>query len=320
MRFLKTRPVRPIVLLLFVGGLLMGLTPAFSTPAAAQSDPAADKSQKEDERAREREARIEEYLRKKEERRARRALQQELKAQERAEAEAAKAQAAPVEAVEAPRPRRGKNKQSRSVEPAAAAAVRDEEWIVELPREIERIHKNLRRGGMANDPTVQSYLALIERGEASPYQLAAFGNFLGQNGMTREALEYYGIALDLEDEDPVLWLNAGTLHRTLGEYSIAAEVYGRALDLDGSNAFAHYNLGAVLDEMGDYEGSVEAYKVALTLDPSLGDPTMNPQAANNERMLAVRLMLYHEQAGSRGLPLLDLPAGGVDPQANDSDR
>ena len=102
----------------------------------------------------------------------------------------------------------------------------------------------------------------------------------------------------------------GTLHRKVQETRLArSDAYSRALSLDPNLAYAHYNLGAVLDEMGKYDDAIEEYRIALTLDPSLGDPAINPQAANNERLLAVKLMLYQEQIGNIGLPLVDVPGG-----------
>ena len=35
----------------------------------------------------------------------------------------------------------------------------------------------------------------------------------------------------------------------------------------------------------------------------------NPAAVNNERLLAVKMMLYEEQGGGLGLPLADIPGG-----------
>ena len=84
-----------------------------------------------------------------------------------------------------------------------------------------------------------------------------------------------------------------------------------ALAIDPTIAFAHYNLGATFDKMGKYEKAVQEYKFALTLDPSLGDPASNPQAASNDRLLAVKLLIYQEQIGNKGLPLADIPDGGV---------
>ena len=157
---------------------------------------------------------------------------------------------------------------------------------------------------LASDPTVAHHLTLIDRSQASPQQLAAFGNFLADSGMNRLALIYYDVALRLETKDPLLWNNLGTLHRQLGEWDKAKEAFGRALNLDPANAMAHYNLGAVYDEQRKYDNAVREYRIALTLEPKLGDPEFNPSAANNERLLAVKLLIYQDQAGNVGLPLI----------------
>ncbi len=277
----------------------LGAGPAQAqTPAEPEQEPApADtKAAKEQERQRAKEARIEEYLRKKEERRARRELERQRSKQEEA--------AAAATAAEGATPPEAKKTKQTTARRASSA----------LPRDLRRVQELLWQGPLGQDPTVQAYLELIERGEASPQQIAAFGNFLGEAGMARAALEYYGLALQLDKNDSLLWLNVGTLHRQVGEYSEASSAYARSLGVDPNNAYAHYNLGAVMDEMGRYEEAIREYKMALTLDPSLGDPAVNPQAANNERLLAVQLMLYKEQEGSLGLPLLAIPGGDLEPE------
>jgi tetratricopeptide (TPR) repeat protein len=181
-----------------------------------------------------------------------------------------------------------------------------------LPSGLARAQRSIRGTRLGQDPTVQVYLDMVDRQEASPPQLAALGSFLAQNGMLDEALAYYHVAIHLEKKDPLLWLNLGTLHRQRNELSAALSAYGETLALDPNNALARYNVGAILDSTGDYQGAIDQYKIALTLDPSLGDPAVNPQAANNERLLAVKLLLYQEQAGSLGLPLVEIPPSGGD--------
>jgi tetratricopeptide (TPR) repeat protein len=268
-----TRPFRgSLIPLLLVASLVAG--PGAVTSIAAQ-ETAEDKEAAK-------EARISEYLRKKEERRARRDL-------ERTEKEVAGARA--------------------EESPAADAAGPEAAEDVVLPRSLQRVQDRVRESQLGQDPTVQRYLDLIASGEASAQQLAAFGNFLGQNLMLREALEYYAVALFLDEDDALMWANVGTLHRQLGEMSNAVSAYARSLSIDPHNGYTHYNLGATLDEMGKYKDAIEEYKVALTLDPSLGEPETNPQAVNNDRLLAVKLMLYNEHGGSVGLPLVDVPDG-----------
>lgn len=285
-----------IALVVLLAGLGAGLAQA-QTPAEPEQEPApADtKAAEEQEKQKAKEARIEEYLRKKEERRARRELERQRREQEEGAAAGTERQAPP----------RAETTAERRQETRRASTA--------LPRDLRRIQEFLWDGSLAQDPTVQAYLELIERGEASPQQIAAFGNFLGEAGMAREALAYYGLALQMDKNDSLLWLNVGTLHRQAGDYSAASSAYARSLSVDPNNAYAHYNLGAVMDEMGRYEEAIHEYKMALTLDPSLGDPTVNPQAANNERLLAVQLMLYKEKEGSLGLPLLTVPGGDLEP-------
>ena len=237
-------------------------------------------------------ARIEEYLRKKEER---------LAAKER------EAQQAAAQAEAAAAPAAGAAAAGAATAPAPAAAGK-------LPRELALAQDAVRRSSIGGDPTIQRYLDLIDRQEANAHQLAAFGNFLADAGLLTEALLYYSVALGLEREDPVLWVNEGTLERRAGHLSQAASSFSRALQIDPNNALAHYNLGTVLDEQGHYDDAIEAYTVALTLDPSLGDPRVNPQAANNHRLLAVRLMLYKQQTGGLGTPLVDVPEGALSQQ------
>jgi tetratricopeptide (TPR) repeat protein len=290
-----------IILLLILGSV--------APPALAQSgqtgSQAGEESEltKKEQKEKAKQARIEEYLRKKEERRARRELEQEQKAQAAAQAEAAEAGGSSAGAA------------AVAVGATAAAGAKkksqqptDGDEIV-LPKGLREAQEILRGNEIAKDPTVAEYMDLIDRAEASPRQLAAFGNFLSQNGANRLALEYYAAALSIEQEDPVIWLNVGTLHRQLQQYPDAVSAYARALRLDPNNAFAHYNLGAVFDEQGKYDDALEEYRIALTLDPTLGDPELNPQAANNERLLAVKLMIYQQQIGNLGLPLVEVPGG-----------
>jgi len=250
-------------------------TTAGDQPATDATDATVDKQQAEEER-------VQEYLGKKEQKRARK--------------EAAKLEKEMVRAAE-----------------RAAAGLPPDDGIerYQLPKEIQRMNEIIRDMEMGKDPSVAGYIDLIELGEASPQQIAAFGSFLSQNGMNRVALSYYDLAVSLEQEDPLLWMNLGTILRQIGELSEAAKAYSEALALAPNNAFAHYNLGAVLDGLGKYEDCLEEYRIALTLDPSLADPAINPQIANNERLLAVKLTLYRENVGTLGLPLVDLPDGGL---------
>ncbi len=266
------------------------------------------------------ERRIEEYLRKREERRAQKELEHQrrealeleeaaraIERQQIAEQQRTATAGLPAvsEVAAAPEP--------TPPEPAAERAPRRERRAPQEPREaplprgLARAQANIRATELGQDPTVQEYLSLIDKQDASPYHLAAFANFVAQNGMVDDAMEYYTVALRLEKRDPVLWVNRGTLLLQKGDPSTAALSFSKALSINPNSAVAHYNLGAAFDEMNRYDDAVAEYRTALTLDPLLGDPAVNPQAANNDLLLAVKLMLYQTQVGSLSVPLIDIP-------------
>lgn len=278
-------------LLALAGSLMLVLmvSAVMLAPTAVADEQESDDGGSQTDKQKAKEERIEEYLRKKEQRLA----EQEKTAKQKGAASGA------AEATAA----------------TAGAATATDVTESELPRELAQAQDAVRHSSIGEDPTVQRYLELIEAQEASPYQLAAFANFLSDSGMVPEAVVYYSVALSIEKEDPILWLNLGTLYRKLGELSQASNAFSRTLRLDPNNALAHYNLGTVLDEQGKYEDAIEAYTVALMLEPELGDPQVNPQAANNERLLAVKLMLYKQQTGNLGLPLVDIPEGELSDEA-----
>ena len=290
--------------------LLLALTVApavLGTASLAADGDTADAKRNAREQARQ--ERINEYLKKKEERRLERMQSDAQRAADRtakaidAEQEALGMKVAGTATVTMTTQKSSKpSKRNRRQANAGVAS--------DLPRSLATAQENVRRSRLGQNPTVQTYLEMVENREASPQHLGAFGNFLAESGMRQEALEYYAVALALEQNDPVLWMNVGTIHRQLGEHREAAAAYATVLSIDVTNASAHYNLGATLDELGKYEDAIHEYTEALKLDPSLGDPTVNPQAANNERLVEVKLMLYRSETGSKGLPLLDVPIDG----------
>jgi tetratricopeptide (TPR) repeat protein len=332
-----------LTLMLFVGGA--AATPAMAQtsgdePAPQEASPPADEpdsadadqaepadAEKPDDELTHRERkeqakeeRIQDYLRRREERRAQKEMDREQRAARKAEDEArrieseqlaaeqkalaAASEAAALEEEPSPEidaPVKARKKRGRTDQPAASR----------LPRGLARAQNNVRANELSLDPTVRDYLDLIDEQGASPQQLAAFGSFIAQNGLVDDALAYYDVAVRLEPNDPVMLVNHGSLFLQKGELSAAASMFSRALGIDPNNAVAHYNLGATFDRMNKYDDAVFEYKTALTLDPSLGDPSVNPQAANNDLMLAVRLMLYQEQAGSLSVPLLDVMTGDL---------
>jgi tetratricopeptide (TPR) repeat protein len=301
-----------------------------ASPETETGQPADELSAKE-RKQQAKDKRIEEYLRKRDERRDEKQAKESTR-RARGEAKHSEAAARELEQQQlAAQADAEKRARQAALPPPDDAAATDEEVAMrrarrrgagssELPRGLARAQANIRSTELALDPTVDEYLTLIDQQGASPHELAAFANFIAENGMIRDALEYYRVALLLADDDPVLWINAGTLHLQTKNFSAASGHFSRALALDPNNAMAHYNMGATHDLTNRYEDAIESYKTALFLDPSLGDPVYNPRAANNDLLLAVKLLLYQEQTGSSAVPLLDVSTGRLPDAPSDDDQ
>jgi len=173
----------------------------------------------------------------------------------------------------------------------------------------------VRRSPIGTEANAATYLDMIESGKATAAQVNDFAAYVAKRGMPRVALAFQAHALRLEENDAILWLNLGTIRRTVGSWGPAAAAFKRAIAIDPVNAMAHYNLGAVYDAQKNYDEAIDEYRRALVLDPDLADPRKNPQVVNNENLLAVRLQIYHDQAGSLGLPLLQMQKTPAQPKA-----
>jgi tetratricopeptide (TPR) repeat protein len=166
--------------------------------------------------------------------------------------------------------------------------------------------QRLRAGSVGQEPNSAAYLNLIEAGKASPAEVNDFAAYLAKRGAVPIALQFQQYGVTLAPKDATLWLNLGTIQRTLGNLGSSADAFQKSISLDPNNGLAHYNLGTVYDAQKNYDDAIEEYRRALVIQPDLADPRKNPQVVNNDNMLAVRLKLYSNQAGSMGLPLIQL--------------
>jgi tetratricopeptide (TPR) repeat protein len=164
----------------------------------------------------------------------------------------------------------------------------------------------VRSGPIGAEPNAVAYLDLIGAGRATAAQVNDFAAYLAKRGMPKVAVSLQEYALRLDPTSATLWANLGTILRTNGSLGPAASAYKKAIEIDPANALAHYNLGAVYDADKRYDAAIEEYRRALVLDPDLADPRKNPQVVNNDNLLAVKLQIYSHQAGSLGLPLLQM--------------
>jgi tetratricopeptide (TPR) repeat protein len=171
---------------------------------------------------------------------------------------------------------------------------------------LSKTIEQMRKSAIGNEPNAVAYLDLIGEGRATPAQANDFAAYVAKRGLPKIALAVQEYAVRLDPNNATLWANLGTIRRTNGSLGPAAVAFKKAIAIDPANALAHYNLGAVYDADKNYDAAIDEYRRALVLDPELADPRKNPQVVNNENLLAVKLQIYSHQAGSLGLPLLQM--------------
>lgn len=193
-----------------------------------------------------------------------------------------------------------------TLESASVATPATRSVVVMPDRALTRTIEQVRKGTIGKEPNTVAYLDLIVAGRATAPQVNDLAAYVAKRGMPKVALSLQEYALRLDPTNATLWANLGTIRRTNGSLGPAADAYKKAIAIDPANALAHYNLGAVYDAEKNYDAAIDEYRRALVLDPELADPRKNPQVVNNDNLLAVKLQIYSHQAGSLGLPLLQM--------------
>jgi tetratricopeptide (TPR) repeat protein len=79
-----------------------------------------------------------------------------------------------------------------------------------------------------------------------------------------EAIPLFRKALDMEPENPLLWLNLGIAQQRTGDYSEAIESFHRAIVIEGGLAEAWLSLGLIYYETEEFDLAEECYRSALT--------------------------------------------------------
>ena len=71
------------------------------------------------------------------------------------------------------------------------------------------------------------------------------------------------------------YINLGTIHFHLRQFTLAEEFYRRATQVDSAYVLAFFDLGNALDELQRFDESIAAYRQAVALAPGYADAHYN---------------------------------------------
>ncbi len=139
----------------------------------------------------------------------------------------------------------------------------------------------LRRPGVQSPRDVQDrFLAAVQAEEV---------------GEKQRAIALYEEIVEIDPAYAPAYINLGTIHFHLRQYTRAEELYRRATEADPGYVLAFFDLGNVLDELERLDESIAAYSQAVALAPRYADAHYNLALAH-ERKGQRRPALRHWQA------------------------
>jgi tetratricopeptide (TPR) repeat protein len=115
-----------------------------------------------------------------------------------------------------------------------------------------------------------------------------------ETGDKQRAIALYEEMLVMDRSYAPAYINLGTIHFHLRQFTRAEQLYRRATETDPDYVLAFFDLGNVLDELERHEESIAAYQRAVELSPRYADAHYNLALAF-ERKGELRAALRHWQ-------------------------
>jgi tetratricopeptide (TPR) repeat protein len=91
------------------------------------------------------------------------------------------------------------------------------------------------------------------------------GNVFDKQDRTREAIESYRKALEIDPADAQCWCDLGNSYFKIGDYDEAALAFQRAIELDPTMGWAYSNLALANVVRGNFENAVMLYQKSIEL-------------------------------------------------------
>ena len=103
-----------------------------------------------------------------------------------------------------------------------------------------------------------------------------------------DAIPVFRKALEMEPENPLLWLNLGIALQRTGDYEEAIESFHRALGFDDTLFDAWLSMGLIYYEMDEFQLSEDCYRFALVINER------DPKTWNNMGVLHFNRGCFNE--------------------------
>jgi tetratricopeptide (TPR) repeat protein/CHAT domain-containing protein len=88
-----------------------------------------------------------------------------------------------------------------------------------------------------------------------------------QSGRYQESLEYFNLAIDIEQDNHATWYNKGICLSSLGRDEEAIAAFDRAINIEQDNYATWYNKGFCLGKLGRDEEAIVAYDRVINIKP-----------------------------------------------------
>jgi len=159
---------------------------------------------------------------------------------------------------------------------------------------------------VADDPgdqTILHYWERYELEELSPNEKVDLGTMLFYRGYPKDAVRVLESALDQDEELNEAWFRIGLVEHQQGDLREARIAYKRCLKLFKGHGWCNFYLGLLEEQDGHGKKAMEYYRAAFHYAPVLADREVNPEMASSDLTLGAWLMMAHDDAFKKALPM-----------------
>jgi Flp pilus assembly protein TadD len=188
---------------------------------------------------------------------------------------------------------------------------------IELFSGLPNLHYNLGLSLQAQGravEAVEAYGMAVQLDPDSAVPNLKLGQLLLHLGKSKDALRYLQRAVELDPPSKVANLTLGQALLELGELPAAETYIRKALSVAPKDFSAHTALGRILQQRGSFEAAAESFRAAIDLDPAQPSAyfglAYSKRISEDDRQLLIRMEnVRRTLPASKGRSLLDYSLG-----------